>query len=496
MKKLLFATLFALATVFNAAADDVVTSFASDPYIHVKSMKVKARLYEVKLTELITYVTIEIVPTHNIKLLPCWTSNETYVISGDAELPLLGLYDQEANTFRSCTYNDGLGWQNAKARHAYRYTLAFSGRLPEGYVGFNLIDRAEQGRGYSFRNRTINNPVTSKSPTIDDYKLLISHSNDKVCGIYEEQGGNNSKLACIKIDGSYVLAYLDSANRKPWWFMGDRQSYLRPTRDESVFEAAWITENKLIEKDCYVKFDGKKMTFYPSKIKNEPHTYVKTYPQSENSAHWGGGTAFALANNYVVTNHHVIKNSNEIYIVGVDGDFQNPYKAVVVAEDAVNDLAILKVEGVNIDSKNIPYAIRTEAANLGEYLFVMGYPNPDLMGANIKLTEGTLNSRTGFMGDVANYQMSATIHGGNSGSPVFDKNGNVIGIAVASINIALAENVNYAIKTLYLSNLIDSVIGKDILPKSNKISKLELPEKAKHIENYVYQVICKKAAKQ
>jgi S1-C subfamily serine protease len=92
--------------------------------------------------------------------------------------------------------------------------------------------------------------------------------------------------------------------------------------------------------------------------------------------------------------------------------------------------------------------------------------------------------------------MSATIHGGNSGSPVFDKNGNVIGIAVATINIALAENVNYAIKTLYLSNLIDSVIGKDILPKTNKISKLELPEKAKQIENYVYQVICKKAAKQ
>lgn len=110
------------------------------------------------------------------------------------------------------------------------------------------------------------------------------------------------------------------------------------------------------------------------------------------------------------------------------------------------------------------------------------------MGDEIKLTTGIISSRTGFQGDVSLYQISAPIQPGNSGGPLFDDYGNVIGIVSAKHNNA--ENVSYAIKASYLRNLMESVLSDDVLPKNNQIANYKLSDKVKSVRNYVYFISC------
>ncbi len=102
---------------------------------------------------------------------------------------------------------------------------------------------------------------------------------------------------------------------------------------------------------------------------------------------------------------------------------------------------------------------------MGSEVFTIGYPNPLLQGVNKKLTEGNINALTGYQDDIRLYQISVPIQPGNSGGPLLDKNGNVIGIIVAILNAetafkvsgSLPQNVNYALKSTCAQALIDTV---------------------------------------
>ena len=201
------------------------------------------------------------------------------------------------------------------------------------------------------------------------------------------------------------------------------------------------------------------------------------------------GTGFALNNNYIVTNYHVVENAKNISIQGINGDFSIKYLAKVIATDKVNDLAILSTV-YKYPSNNVPYTVKTSISDVGEDIFVLGYPLTSTMGEEIKLTTGVISSKTGFQGDVSMYQISAPIQPGNSGGPLFDKKGNVIGIVSAKHNGA--ENVTYAVKTSYLKNLIESTSLKNILPLDNSIANMSLSGKVKVLTKYVYYITCSK----
>lgn len=127
-------------------------------------------------------------------------------------------------------------------------------------------------------------------------------------------------------------------------------------------------------------------------------------------------------------------------------------------------------------------------SEVGEDIFVLGYPLTTTMGDEIKLTTGIVSSRTGYQGDVSLYQISAPIQPGNSGGPLFDNQGNLIGIV--SAKHTGAENVGYAIKASYLKNLMESSLGEGILPINNTVSSLPLPGKVKKLKNFVYFIKC------
>ncbi|MCM1311256.1 MAG: serine protease [Bacteroides sp.] len=136
----------------------------------------------------------------------------------------------------------------------------------------------------------------------------------------------------------------------------------------------------------------------------------------------------------------------------------------------------------------MPYSISFITSEVGEDVYVLGYPMTSTMGDEIKLTDGIISSKTGFQGDVSLYQISAPIQPGNSGGPLFDKKGNVIGIVNAKHSEA--ENVSYAIKSLCLRNLVESCASINIIPAKNSVSTLPLSEKVKFEKNFVFFIEC------
>ncbi len=105
---------------------------------------------------------------------------------------------------------------------------------------------------------------------------------------------------------------------------------------------------------------------------------------------------------------------------------------------------------------SIPYSV-VEKADIGEKVFTIGYPLNDIMGNNYKLSDGIISAKSGIEDDIRFYQISVPLQPGNSGGPLFNSEGNIIGLTTSRLNSKAVgtqiENVNYAIKSSYLLNL-------------------------------------------
>lgn len=251
---------------------------------------------------------------------------------------------------------------------------------------------------------------------------------------------------------------------------------------------------------CVVKAvlkNGKYASNYRLNLKCE---LIKTYPTSsmynqsikeeKQPSEWSG-SGFAIGNGYIVTNNHVVEGANKINVKGVKGDLNSFFVASVVSTDIKNDIAIIKINDSRFNGfGTLPYSVTTRLADVGEDVFVLGYPLIQALGDEIKLTNGIISSRTGYQGDISTYQISAPVQPGNSGGPMFDSKGNVNGIVNASV--PGADNVGYAIKISYLKNLIESAGLNVALPNNNTISNLSLSEKVKRLKNFVFYIECSK----
>jgi hypothetical protein len=173
------------------------------------------------------------------------------------------------------------------------------------------------------------------------------------------------------------------------------------------------------------------------------------------SIQFSTGTGFLINNEgYIVTNRHVIERAKELTVTLTISGKKIERKAELIGYSFYDDLAIIKIDVKNLFSTNVPYAFKKEQLNLGSKIYTLGYPDPSYMGTNIKLTDGLINATTGFQDSENEYQISAPIQGGNSGSPMFDGDGFVRGVIVASYTAG--QNVNYAIKGKELVDLLDA----------------------------------------
>jgi S1-C subfamily serine protease len=221
---------------------------------------------------------------------------------------------------------------------------------------------------------------------------------------------------------------------------------------------------------------------------------IKLYPtfnnnntvQSSNITKISSGSGFGISSNgVIVTNYHVIEGFKTIKVRGINADFSKTYNAKVLVSDKNNDLALIQIEDLSFNLLGeIPFTIKTNNAGVGENIFVLGYPLRATMGDEIKLTNGIVSSRTGFQGDITTYQITAPVQPGNSGGPLFDSQGNLIGIINAKHD--RAENASYAVKTSYLANMIDLLSSPPKLQTINSLTGKTLTQQVEMVKKFVF----------
>ncbi len=188
---------------------------------------------------------------------------------------------------------------------------------------------------------------------------------------------------------------------------------------------------------------------------------------------------------YILTNHHVIENSKNIFVDVTTGGAVKTLKAELIVSDKENDLAIIKINDENfIKPTEIEFSFKENGnVEVGETVFTIGYPFALTgMGKDAKFTDGKVSSKRGYDGAINSFQTTIPVQPGNSGGPVYNEKGEFVGLI--SAKIANADNVSYAVKLNYIRALLDLTPNTVDSPSSKNISGYTLEEKIKLLSKY------------
>lgn len=217
------------------------------------------------------------------------------------------------------------------------------------------------------------------------------------------------------------------------------------------------------------------------KINN--NTPVAGKPAIQNSF---GGTGFAISTNgYILTNLHVINGADSLYVQNNKGE---SFKVKSIYTDPQNDIAILKISDKNFSHLSaIPYTIKKNTSSIGETVYTLGYPKDDAV-----LGEGYVSSKNGFVGDTTQYQVSIPVNPGNSGGPLLDANGNLVGIISGKPD--QTEGAAFAIKSKYILEAMRAIpqdsLGANRLLSNRKslLSGLKRTKQIEKLQDYVFMI--------
>lgn len=213
---------------------------------------------------------------------------------------------------------------------------------------------------------------------------------------------------------------------------------------------------------------------------------VNANPASPSIQYTSGGTGFLIdPRGYVVTSAHVIENANNVAVQRNNG---TDLSATVVYTDKIHDIAILKVTDKAFKvPASLPYSIkRSGGAELAEPIFTLGFPRNDIVYGG-----GYIAALTGFNGDTLACQIDIRANRGNSGSPILNKNGEVIGVISNKQNTA--EGAVFAIHSRYIYDALnayqkDNAVKNIKLPASTTLKGKDRTQQVKAITDFVYMV--------
>lgn len=327
---------------------------------------------------------------------------------------------------------------------------------------------------------------------------------DIIEGIWMESGygivgitkqGSDYKKYLISVnnifDGTIESTYFSTAGPKVFSAM-IRIEF--PKGDDYVYGTS--TGTLLVENENYIK------GYIDRYAVNKNFTLIRQWPKdlyahnkkiNPNTEEFEGkkelgdlvsGSGFFISKKgYIITNAHVIKGCKSNKKITNKGNSAN-FK--VIAKDNGLDLALLKAE---IDNRHFLKISKDDIGKV-EKVIVAGYPLGKFLSDDLKFTEGIVSSLKGFKGSTHEMQIDAAINQGNSGGPVVNEYGELVGVAVATLSKEITEGINFAIKSSALDTFLKSNSAK-----SSKASfswgSMDRKDLRKHLENTTVYISCK-----
>ena len=228
--------------------------------------------------------------------------------------------------------------------------------------------------------------------------------------------------------------------------------------------------------------------FQYAKKLSPPVPVAKTPTQDDEIISASSGSGFAVSSDgYVITNHHVIDGCQKV-VVHTKG---KELPVTVVTYDPQNDLALLKGDF----RPSTVFPLSSNRPELLQDIYVAGFPFGDKFSTSVKVTKGIISSLTGLGNNFSNIQIDAALQSGNSGGPILDDLGNVIGVAVSKLDAKymfeefgiIPENTNFGIKSSVVRSVLDSNSVDSPPANRSSISKTQLGEM---ISSGTYYISC------
>ncbi len=266
------------------------------------------------------------------------------------------------------------------------------------------------------------------------------------------------------LENSY-LAEVKNRKTKKKWIVKKEDS--KPSKLEDEKEFIELEKKKLESEKKKIAEERRKL----EKEKEKLALKIKENDEIEKLYFVGSGTGFLTSSGRdanIITNFHVIDNCDEVIIAHKGNRIQSKIYAV----DRTNDMAILKA---NISTSKV-FPVASNDVQLLEDIIIAGFPLGKEVSANVKVTKGSVSSLSGFADNSSNFQTDAALNEGNSGGPIINDKGNVVGVAVATWVEEGVQGVHFGIKSSTLRSFASTNKINFKKPSIKKLTNLELGE--------------------
>ena len=401
-----------------------------------------------------------------------------------------------SSTLPSCPSDTSVRWHNCFGAYTFDSDSDWAG---DKYVG-EWRDDKRHGQGtYTFANgdKYVGEYKDSKQNGQGTYTFGPNSewAGDKYVGGFVDDQIHGQGTYTFANGNKYVGEFKDNKKHGRGIFTiidggdyGDRHEYIGEFRDENFNGEGTYTEylnGKIVSKTEGIWKDDELQ--YAKKV-TPPVPKVNTLTRDDEIISASSGSGFAVSSDgYVITNHHVIDGCEKV-VLHTKG---KELPVTIVTYDPQNDLALLKGDF----SPKTVFPLSNNRPELLQDIYVAGFPFGDMFSTSVKVTKGIISSLTGLGNNFSNFQIDAALQSGNSGGPILDDLGNVVGVAVAKLDAKymfeelgiIPEDTNFGIK----SNVVRSILeSNDVETPSANQSEISKSKLGKMISSGTYYVSC------